>query len=699
MLPLFIQRIHMNLRAGLLFCLFPVTFHLYAQPADTSDNPVLDTVLIRAFEQYTTPGNSALQVTRLQLSQTGTGMNSSLLPVLNQLPGVRMEERSPGSYRLNIRGSSLRSPFGVRNVKVYWNDIPVTDPGGNTYFNQFAGNNFSSLELVKGPSGSLYGAGTGGLILLQSDRVNKPALQLDYTAGAWGLQQLLAGWHTGNGNDQQHITAAHTQQEGYREQSAMRRDNLSWAGSFSLTDKSIVETGIVLTDLWYQTPGALTLKEYDTDPAAARPAAGSFPSAVTARAAIFQQTALAGITHRYRFSSVLQQQFTLFGNYGSIRNSAIRNYEKRKEPSGGLRYTITAHPKKGTLRAVAGTEMQQGNFTTRVFNNQNGQPTTLQTDDAIRYSNILFFAQAGWLIGPGWIFSSGISMNSSHVRITRHSPPLPEPLSRRYRNEFSPRLSVKRKIADKSSISATLSRGFSPPTVAELLPSTGVISTALEAEWGWNKEITGVTEILKGRINLSLTLYDFRLHNALVQRRDLSGADYFVNAGDVKQRGAELQASFSSRPGNDGISRINAQAGYAFTHYRYGSFEKGGDNFSGKTVPSVPAHSIYLLAAWHSHNGYSLQLTGYSNSRIWLNDANTARAVAFAVTGIKAEKDIRRKKFMFGVFAGIDNITGERYSLGNDINAAAGRYYNAAAGRSVYGGLSFRLFNQKNTLL
>ena len=77
--------------------------------------------------------------------------NISLLPALNTTPGVRMEERSPGSYRLNIRGSSLRSPFGVRNVKVYYNNIPYTDPGGNTFFNQLGFYNVNSMEIIKGP--------------------------------------------------------------------------------------------------------------------------------------------------------------------------------------------------------------------------------------------------------------------------------------------------------------------------------------------------------------------------------------------------------------------------------------------------------------------------------------------------------------------------------------------------------------------
>ena len=37
---------------------------------------------------------------------------NSILPAVNIIPGIRMEERSPGSYRLNIRGSSLRAPLG-----------------------------------------------------------------------------------------------------------------------------------------------------------------------------------------------------------------------------------------------------------------------------------------------------------------------------------------------------------------------------------------------------------------------------------------------------------------------------------------------------------------------------------------------------------------------------------------------------------
>src|SRR5579872_1405789 len=96
---------------------------------------------------------SVLSPAQLQL-QPG----ASLVPALNTVPGVRMEERSPGSYRLSIRGSLLRSPFGVRDVKIYYDELPLTDAGGNTYLNSIDVNSVQGLEILKGPDGSLFGA-------------------------------------------------------------------------------------------------------------------------------------------------------------------------------------------------------------------------------------------------------------------------------------------------------------------------------------------------------------------------------------------------------------------------------------------------------------------------------------------------------------------------------------------------------------
>src|ERR1700709_422122 len=100
---------------------------LFAQDKiDTTKNmsDTLQSVTVRAFgydrNELSTSSIKVLTINKLEVSN-----KTSLVQAFNTIAGVRMEERSPGSYRINIRGSSLRSPFGVRNVKVYWNDIPI----------------------------------------------------------------------------------------------------------------------------------------------------------------------------------------------------------------------------------------------------------------------------------------------------------------------------------------------------------------------------------------------------------------------------------------------------------------------------------------------------------------------------------------------------------------------------------------------
>src|SRR5689334_9500950 len=94
-----------------------------AQEADSSRNATLQEVVIKAYEQKRVLRDVPAAVGYINREGLERFGSASIVHAMNTLPGVRMEERSPGSYRLNIRGSSLRSPFGVRNVKVYYNDL------------------------------------------------------------------------------------------------------------------------------------------------------------------------------------------------------------------------------------------------------------------------------------------------------------------------------------------------------------------------------------------------------------------------------------------------------------------------------------------------------------------------------------------------------------------------------------------------
>ncbi|MBK7098547.1 MAG: Plug domain-containing protein [Sphingobacteriales bacterium] len=171
-------------RGFVILSLYLFTINGFAQESSDSSKQ-LETVIVRAFEQK---GHEQTTATIKIVFPRQFDNTISLLPVFNTIAGVRMEERSSGSNRLNIRGSSLRSPFGVRNVKVYWNNIPVTDPGGNTYFNQFAANSFSYAEIFKGPASSMYGAGSGGLILLNTRFDKLTQLNVEFNAGSFNTK-------------------------------------------------------------------------------------------------------------------------------------------------------------------------------------------------------------------------------------------------------------------------------------------------------------------------------------------------------------------------------------------------------------------------------------------------------------------------------------------------------------------------------
>jgi iron complex outermembrane receptor protein len=438
----------------------------------------------------------------------------------------------------------------------------------------------------------------------------------------------------------------------------------------------------------------LTLAEFNNEPKAARPAAGAFPSAVDARAAIFQKNILAGLNNQYWINSSLKNSTSIYGAFAQIKNSAIRNYERRNEPHFGGRtsmiYTRTISGNE--LQLIAGGEFQQGYFNTQVADNRNGNPDTLQTNDDVNLSSFTVFVQGDLNIHQKWIITAGASLNNNKVSFRRLSeyPVLNQ--ARKYRNEFAPRISLLRMIGKNFSVLVTYSQGFSPPTIGELLPSTGAINTELQAERGRNYELTLRYALQRLGLYFEATGFNFMINDALVQRRDLSGADFFVNAGKVKQEGIELHGRYTrSLKASNSIDHFSISADYTHNRFVYEDFIKGDDDFSDNSVPSVPTGSLSLMGNVAFRNGIHASVILYTSSKIYLNDANTASADAYEVLGARVGWKLNlRKEHAINIFAGADNLFDQVYSLGNDINAAANRFYNAAPGRNYYLGISFR---------
>jgi iron complex outermembrane recepter protein len=665
------------------------------EPVSTDSAEILKEVIISAYEQNGKLLNIPAPVSFVGRAQLERFSNTSILPALNTLPGVRMEERSPGSYRLNIRGSSLRSPFGVRNVKIYWNDIPFTDPGGNSYLNQLGYYNISSLEIIKGPASSLYGAGTGGAMLIQSQPAKwQEMAAITYGIGSFDNRSLNALVRFGKEGFQNTITYSTQDVDGYREQSAMKREVFSYESKIKAGEHDALNVFFLYGDLDYQTPGALTKAQYLANPRSARPAAGGFPGAIAARAAIRQKTFLSGFSNHYQINSKFENMVALYGAFSQIRNPAIRNFEKRNEPHFGGRTMFKYNEQIGTskLKVVFGAEAQQGFSNVKVYGNRLGVQDTLQTDDEINNLQYFVFAQADLELRGGWIFTAGASLNKSKVEFSRVSRVPPADQERTYSNEIAPRVSLLKNLNDYLSVYASVAKGFSPPTLAELLPSTGVISTSLNAESGINYEAGVRGSFLKDKLFVEVNGFLFQLKNTLAQRRDLSGADYFENAGSTRQRGIETNVNYHIYHSTTAFLTIaKIFASHTWNNFTYHEYKQLTNDFSGKKLPSVAPHVFSAGLDLATKIGVYGNATWYYSDPVPLNDANTDVANSFNLLG--ARVGFRHNiiaGLMVDVFGSVDNIFNRTYSLGNDINAAAGRYYNAAPGINYNVGVTVR---------
>ncbi|RYD96018.1 MAG: TonB-dependent receptor, partial [Sphingobacteriales bacterium] len=290
---------------------------LYGQVTDsTASNAELAPVeVIAYFNRQPVLGLTAAAQTitsaTIEAQQTTT-----LLPAINTVAGMRMEERAPGSYRLAMRGSLIRSPFGIRNVKVYLDEFALTDAGGNTYLNLIDPAAVDQIHILKGPDGSLYGANSGGVLRLQPKgfmiKENKGTLLL--SGGSFGLfQEQLSVQRKVTDHYSFSVDQSFTRADGYRENTALNKKTLQTAHKWQYAKRSELRFVAFYTDLDYRTPGGLTEAQMLENPKMARPASGTIPSAKEQKAGIQNKTFFGGVVHHTRINDHLSHTISFFG--------------------------------------------------------------------------------------------------------------------------------------------------------------------------------------------------------------------------------------------------------------------------------------------------------------------------------------------------------------------------------------------------
>jgi len=683
----------------LIVC-FMIFFIEHASAQVGSNSVVeMENVLVKGFESNTKikviPASISV-ITKKDFQKVST---YSMLPSMNMIPGVRMEERSPGSYRLSMRGSLLRSPFGVRNVKIYLNDFMLTDAGGNTYINLLDISGIEQAEVIKGPAGSLYGAGTGGAILLSTpsfmndQKLDTSAFHIALSGGSYGAANEQVSYRVQSKNFISVLSQVHNQSDGYRQQSRLRKDNIQYAFKSQSNPKISTEGIVLLSDLFYQTPGGLNPAQFAANPRQARPATQVLPSAIEQHASVRNRTALIGLTNTYTLSDRWKTVTSFTTSFTSFINPFITQFEKRTESNLGLR-TKLIYEKNNTavpLQWVTGAEVQRGKYKIDSSGNNKGVTDGISVVDRVSAKQLFAFSQLSLTPVRFIKIQTGLSVNAYDYQLERiKGLPNVNNVPIKFNPQVLPRIALMFDPTSFLGLYVQFNKGYSAPTIAEIRPSAGGIYTGLQAEYGWNKEVGIKLSAIHNRLSWVTSIFDFRLKDAIVRQVNDNGAEYFMNAGSTIQRGFEsqLEVLLVNKSNEKGLHYLKVDQSVTLNNFRFNHYDIAGKNFDGRKLTGVPKEVIGLnIDAAYLHGFYTTLNFNYIG-KLPLNDGNTAIAKEYRIWRLKTglKRQIKRKQFDFFIL--LDNIGNEKYSLGNDLNAFGSRYYNCAPGRTVAAGVS-----------
>ncbi|WP_133273573.1 TonB-dependent receptor family protein [Hymenobacter radiodurans] len=682
----------------------------HAQTPDTARTVRLPEATVVGYGQNLPLRRTAAGVSVLDATVIDRFNQTSLTQAVNTLPGVRLEERATASYRLSVRGSTLRSPFGVRNVKLYYNDIPFTEASGSSPLNLLDPATIGRIEVIKGPAGSVYGAGTGGAVLLSTRRpvAGESQAQVGFTAGSFGLRRYTVTTETGSATA--NLRAQYTRQtlDGYRQNSAVRRDVLTLDGEFTPSEQQTISVHALYTDLDYQIPGSLTRAQFEQNPRQARPTVGTQLGTVDQRAGYASRSALLGVTHDYRFSSRWSNKTTLYASGTTIKTPFLTDLERNTSLGWGGRsvFGYRAALAGRLLRLSAGGEFQNSFENSRNYQNRRGTPGTLRYDDEISTSVGFGFAQADWELPANFLLTAGASLNGLRYQIARVSDAAARPDSFAFRRNFqpvvSPRVALLKEITPRISAYASVSSGFSPPSEEEIRPSDGSLNRDLKAERGTSYELGTRGSLFHKRLTFDVAAFDFRLKQTIVTRTTETGVNVFFNSGSTRQRGVEAAVSgWLWRPILSTFARgtftpsanilpnsLRAWASYAYNHFRFRDYQQGDQNYSGNRLTGTAPHTLSAGLDFNQDLGFYLQPSLSHQAQIPLNDANTVYAAGYWTFATRAGwRRVLGGKLEMDIYAGLENATDRRYSLGNDLNAFGQRYFQPAPGRNWYSGV------------
>lgn len=660
--------------------------------------------LINVFADAPIKINMPAPLMQLNPRQLNRDNDITITPALNRVPGVYMHSGALNTNRITIRGIGNRSLFSTKKIRAYLDDIPLTTGDGETTIEDIDRSLFDKVKIWKGPTASMYGAGLGGMIHLQTDDAwryrNKNYLSSKTTIGSYGLRRNATDIFLSNkkNNANVRINFNHTHSDGYRENNEYDRGGLTVLGKLKSNRKNVTTLLANVIKLKSFIPSSLSQSDFDENPRKAAFTWGSIKG--------FEDygKVLLGISHKSEITEIIDYKLTnstsLFANFRNAYESRPFNILDEKSQSLGFRTSFNFENEEYDAPLFPslsfGVEAFRENYFWETFVTNDGEQGNIISDNEEKRNYINLFAQSYYELGTRWTLLAGVNLNHTKYDYLDKTQPDSIDLSGDYSFDWvmSPRVGASFKIKKKLSVFGTISHGFSPPSLEETLTPDGAINPEIQPEQGWNFEI-GSRGALSKKLIFEVTAYQMRVKDLLVAER--VGVDQFVgiNAGKTRHSGIEVfgEYQFSYKP-----NRLTAFVTYSYNDYKFIDFVNGDDDYSGNKLTGTAPHNLNLGVDWKLKNGVYGNLNYQYVDAFPMRDDNSIDSDAYQVMNFKIGfQKLFQNRFQLDIFAGVRNILDEKYASMILINAGSfggnpPRYFYPGLPRNYFGGANLKLY-------
>ena len=673
-----------------------------ATPPDPAPSGPVDRIIVRAQRvprralsvpaAVSVVDQDAIQVARQQLT-----LGESLAAV----PGVFTQNRQnfAQDLRISIRGFGARARFGIRGIRLLVDGIPTTLPDGQGQVDTLQLASAGRIEVLRGPSASLYGSAAGGVIRVESEPVPaRPYTRARAAAGSNGFRAYDVKGLGQAGPVGLLLGLSRQETGGYREHSRMESNVLNSRAVWEIDDSSELAAYVnFVHGPVAQDPGGLTAAQVAADRRQAQtcnPILDAGERVNQIGGALRYQRRFG---ERHETTAATWYGWRDFSNRLAFGNACLGGGPggqagtlDRFFAGGSIQHVwdheVLSQPNR--LLAGFGFELQRDDRVNRqLFPTMLGARTLDQAEDV---TGLRFFVQDDLSLPADLELGFSLGFDALQYDVRDRLLPTPGNVddSGRLRfEEWSPAGTLRWSPSDVANPYVRISTSFEPPTTTELRrpDGTGGFDPTLDAQRAVNYE-AGVKGLLPGLLRYEVAVYHVRIDNEIL-RIQIAGEDRYRNAGKSTRTGFE--SALAWRP----VPEVTATVAYTFSASEFLEHLSvdGTSDFAGNRVPGVPEHVFYAALQYEHEGGLFLSAEGRYVGPFFADDANQVRTRGYGVLDLRAGYRLELGGFRITPHIGINNVADESY-IDNvrtgERATAASRILEPGPLREIYGGLS-----------